>query len=163
MSSTTLEVVSVTGSRCEASADSPSAAATEVSASSTGTAAASSAPNATTRIASVTGRLSTSAWWKSSPYVFCERLLDRAAADLFDPQVRMGGLDGGGRVDQRLHPVDGVLRIAGHLGPDQHGRATGRRHRLGHGGDLGQGAQPTAGLGPPPRSPRPGPADRTGR
>ncbi len=71
MSRTTLDVVSVTGSRCEVSADSPSAAATEVSASSTGTAAASRAPNATTRITSVTGRLSTSAWRKSSPYVFC--------------------------------------------------------------------------------------------
>ena len=74
MSRTTLEVVSVTGSRCEVSADSPSAAATEVSASSTGTAAASSAPNATTRMTSVTGRLSISAWWKSSPYVFCSAL-----------------------------------------------------------------------------------------
>ena len=61
--------MSVTGSRCEASADSPIAAATEVSASSTGTAAASSAPKVTIRMTSVTGRLSSSACSKSSSYV----------------------------------------------------------------------------------------------
>ncbi len=50
------------GTRCEASVERPIAAATEESASSTGTPAAISAPNARIRMASVTGRLSSSAF-----------------------------------------------------------------------------------------------------
>ena len=115
------------------------------------------------RMTSVTGRLSTSARRKSSPYVSPQGLVDRAAADFLHPQLRVGGLDGGGRVEQRLHVRAGVVAGAGHLGPHQHGRAAGRRHRRGHAGDLRQGAQPAAGLGRPPRSPRPGPVAPTGR
>ena len=75
ISRTTLLVVSVAGTRCEASVDSPMAAITDETASSTGTPAAISAPNATMRIASVTGRLRISARWKSSPRVSSSALL----------------------------------------------------------------------------------------
>ena len=90
-----------TGSRCEASADRPIAAATEDSASSTGTAAASSAPNVDDqddqghRQAEHLGLLEV-------PVVrVAERLVDGRAADLLDPQVRVRGLDGRRRVEQR--------------------------------------------------------------
>jgi hypothetical protein len=65
-----LDVLSVAGIRCEASADRPSAAPTADIASSTGTPAAISAPNTSSMITSVTGMLISSAFWKSSPRVF---------------------------------------------------------------------------------------------
>jgi hypothetical protein len=61
----TLDIESLTGIRCDTSADRPIAAATDDSASSTGTPAASSAPNARTRIASEIGTESFSARSKS--------------------------------------------------------------------------------------------------
>ena len=96
----------------------------------------------------MTGRLSTSAWWKSSPYVLLQRLVDRAAADLLDPEVRVGRLDRRRRVEQRLHacqrprPASPVIST-----PDQHGRAAGSRDRRGHARHLGQAAQPAGRLG----------------
>ena len=65
----TLLSASCAGTRWEVRADSPIADATADRARSTGTPAAISAPKATSRITSVTGRLNTSARWKSLPTV----------------------------------------------------------------------------------------------
>jgi hypothetical protein len=69
MSRITLPIDSFAGIRWEASADSPIAEPTADIASSSGTPAAISAPKATSRITRVSGRLISSARWKSLPIV----------------------------------------------------------------------------------------------
>ena len=160
MSRTTLDVVSVTGSRCEVSADSPSAAATEVSASSTGTAAASSAPNATTRITSVTGRLSTSARWKSSPYVFC------SAFSIVPPPTSSTRRSGWAAWTAAVASTSGCTRSAASCGSPVISARTSTAVPPGDvtgaddAGHLGPATQPPAGLGR--RRGRRGPVQRPG-
>ena len=146
MSRTTLDVVSVTGSRCEVSADSPSAVRDRGQREQHRHRGSQQGPerddenHQRDRQAEHLGPV------EVVPVRLLQRLLDRASADLFHPEVGVGGLDGGGRVDQRLHAVGGVLRVAGHLRADQHGRAAGGRHRRGDAGHLGPATQPPAGL-----------------
>ena len=142
----TLLVVSVAGTRCEASVDRPMAAITEESASSTGTPAAISAPNATIRIASVTGRLRISARWKSSPRVSSSALLIDWPPTCSTRRSGCGRLHGGGRVEQRPHPLARGVRVAGHRHRHQQRRAVVRRHRLPHARHVRQCLQPLGGV-----------------
>ena len=99
-------VFSPSGTICDGSATSPSAAITADRPSSSGTPAATSAPKASTRITSVIGSESVSAFLKSSAKAFESALDALAHAELADEDAGLAACDALGRVE---HRADGLL------------------------------------------------------
>ena len=97
----------------------PIVPATAVRPSSSGSPAATRAPNATSRISSVIGSDSVSAFWRSLLERAHELLVGAGGAELGDVEVRIGLLDrlgdGQRRVDARLGLRGGAGHLEGHL------------------------------------------------
>ena len=150
----------MTGSRCEASADSPIAAATEVSASSTGTAAASSAPN----VDDQDDQRDRQAEHLGLPEVALVCVFCSALSIVAPPTCstrRSGYAAWTAAVASSSGPTWSAAScgVAGHLRPDQHRR---RRRATSIGpvscATSGRPRQPAGRPRPPRRPPLPGPA-----